>query len=205
VRAPAWRTVIVGLALSSTGCSFLFVRRTPPHVERLPPSEPVACTSGVAAPVLDTVFGAYEAFRTGYALSQKDADYRGEVLSRDTDIGIGVALTMLLATSAIYGYSTTGTCADAKERHALSRERFQDEQAGGGPVAPRRRKRRPHVVMPAVGVPNVPFGAAAGTAPAPSAAPGPEPSTPPPAAAPAPSTPPPASAAPSSAVPPVPF
>jgi hypothetical protein len=218
VNTLAWRALIVGLALSSTGCSFLFVRPTPANVHRLPPSEPVACTSGVAAPVLDTVFGTYEVFRTVYALSRTDGDYRGQVLSRDVDVGSGVALTVLLASSAIYGYATTSKCADAKERHALARARFQREPAGGGAGVPRRRKRPPHARMPAAGAPDVPFGAAGPAAPAPSAAPGPDPDTPPPAAtpppnpapsasAPAPPTtePAPGSTVPSGALSPIPF
>ena len=124
------RGLIRGLALSSLmvfgcgGCSYIFVSGKPSNAESLPPSEPVECTSSKVAPVLDTVFAGLEVVRTGYALSQTEADYRGQQLSRGADIGFGAAFVALFASSAIYGYLKTGSCADAKEQQRQVRQRF---------------------------------------------------------------------------------
>jgi hypothetical protein len=84
----------------------------------------VECTTSKVAPVLDTVFAGLEVARTGYALSQTEADYQGQPLSRGADIGLGAAFVALFASSAIYGYLKTGSCADAKEQQERARQRF---------------------------------------------------------------------------------
>jgi hypothetical protein len=82
-----WARVLV-LALGCSSCSYIFVSGKPANVEALPPSEPVECTTSKAAPVLDTVFGALEVARTGYALSLHDSDYSGQQLTRGAERNI---------------------------------------------------------------------------------------------------------------------
>jgi hypothetical protein len=104
-------------ASCSFGCSLLFVTSPPATVEKLPPSEPVQCTSSKAAPVIDTLIAGYQVFRTGYALSRSNSDYKGAPIDRNADIGIGVGLAALFIASSIYGYSVTSECAEAKDNH----------------------------------------------------------------------------------------
>jgi hypothetical protein len=106
------------LTPSLSGCSLLFVDTAPPNHAQL---EHFDCTSGKAAPIIDTIVGAYQVVRTGYALSAEESDYDGYPLSRGADIGFGVGLTALFLGSAIYGYSETGACADAEAALAARR------------------------------------------------------------------------------------
>ena len=96
------------------GCSWFFVKAPP---AQRAPAQPVACTSGKAAPVIDSVVAALQVVRVGYAIGQSDADYKNFPISRNVDIGLGVGLTALFAASAAYGFSATSTCA-AVERVA---------------------------------------------------------------------------------------
>jgi hypothetical protein len=99
------------------GCSFIFVDTPPARYAEAPPSpsEPIKCTSSVAAPVVDTVLGAFEVVRTGFALSASDSTYTNYPISRSADIGFGMAFASLFAASAIYGYINTSRCDDLKE------------------------------------------------------------------------------------------
>jgi hypothetical protein len=110
-------------------CSFIFVKGAPASVEKLPPTERVECTSSKVAPVVDTLIAGYQVFRTGYALSRSDADYTGEPIKRNADIGFGVGLAALFAASSIYGYVVTGQCSEAKEAHERLAPRLIDEPA----------------------------------------------------------------------------
>jgi hypothetical protein len=108
-------------------CSLIFVQGPPSSVERLPPSESVECTSGKAAPIIDTLVAGYQVFRTSYALSHSEADYNGAPISRSADIGMGVGFTALFAASALYGYGVTSECSEAKERHRRLQRKFDSE------------------------------------------------------------------------------
>lgn len=98
-------------------CSFIFVKAPPAAVEKLPISEPVSCTTSKVAPIIDTLLGGYQVFRTGYALSRNEADYAGAPIGRNADIGFGVGLATLYFASSVYGYVVTGQCSEAKEVH----------------------------------------------------------------------------------------
>ncbi len=108
------------VAINSVGCSFAFVNAAPDHAAQAPAQQPVECTSGRAAPVIDTIIGAYQLVRTGYALQADDSDYSGTGFTREADIGLGLGFMTLFTASAIYGYSLTSECAGLKERHALA-------------------------------------------------------------------------------------
>jgi len=94
-----------------------------------------------------------------------DSDYQGKPLSRGADIGFGVAFVALFASSAIYGYLTTGNCAEAKEQHERARQQYLSPP-GPPPAAP-----PPGLPQPS------PEPAAPQSSPAPAAAP---PGSPPP-------------------------
>jgi hypothetical protein len=110
-------------AIFSCGCSLLFVTSPPKHVEKLPPSEPVECTTNKLAPVIDTLVTGFQVYRTIYAAQASNGDYAGLPISRSTDIVLGSSLTALFLVSAAYGYKTTDQCIDAKAAHAAYRRR----------------------------------------------------------------------------------
>ena len=114
--------------LQGTGCSWIFVNKAP----ELPvPSEPpVACTTSVASPVIDTVSAALAA-AMGVAFiasgtmpvapcSPPDWCF-GQDMARGLTTGLAVTGGVLLASaiplaiSAGYGYSKTADCRQVKE------------------------------------------------------------------------------------------
>jgi hypothetical protein len=108
------RTIALAIAGAMTcGCSFVFVSGPPDHPEKLPPQMPLDCTTSRAAPILDGVFAGYETFRTTYALTRKESEYRDFPISRGADIGIGIGLTALFVVSMAYGFTATNDCEDA--------------------------------------------------------------------------------------------
>jgi len=72
--------------------------------------EAAGCTTNRWAPTVDVIVASLQVFRTLYALGLSDMDYQGMAINRSTDIGAGVLMTTLFATSAAYGFVTTGTC-----------------------------------------------------------------------------------------------
>jgi hypothetical protein len=90
------------------------------------------CTSSKAAPVIDTLVGAYQAVRTGYAIQSTNGDYAGQPISREADILLGVGLFTLFVGSAIYGFDSTDQCSKLQDRlevHRKNGERVEIEQA----------------------------------------------------------------------------
>lgn len=107
------RLVLLGCSsFALSGCSWIFVQGPPADYAESPR---VSCTSGQAAPVIDTVVAAFQVVRTGYAISQDESDYRDFPISRGADIGFGVGLTALFTASAIYGFSATSACRTAEQ------------------------------------------------------------------------------------------
>jgi hypothetical protein len=100
--------LVLAASVSTGGCSFLFVsgpkKVDPVHRER------AGCTTSRALPSIDAGLTGLEAVNTLIALNRTDYDYLGTGTSRGTVVGIGVALTTLLATSALYGFSTVDSC-----------------------------------------------------------------------------------------------
>lgn len=105
----------VAAAVLLQGCSFIFVDTPPTMHDGAPPPSEIRCTTSAAAPIVDTVIGAFEAVRTGFALSADESDYHSYPISRTADIAIGFGLTTLFAAAAAYGYINTSKCADMKE------------------------------------------------------------------------------------------
>lgn len=120
--------VALSLALSSTGCSFLFVT---------PPSSPEPgtistggekCTTSKVAPVLDTIFTGLEAARIVYAAAAPDSVYSDpkQPLSRGADIALGVGFAALFLGSAVYGYVNTAKCSELRKPGAATVHREAD-------------------------------------------------------------------------------
>jgi len=120
--------VLVALALlPGAGCSWIFVQKPPP--EPIPVAPPLACTTSVASPVIDTVLAA-TAFGVGVGgiVSGTRPEppctpgtwcMKGLFSGVSTGIavagGVLVATAIPLAFSAAHGYSTTAECRELKE------------------------------------------------------------------------------------------
>lgn len=120
-------TSILALALAQLGCSFIFV--TPPSSSGSSRgAKGDSCTTSKAAPIIDTVIGGYQIFRTGSAFVASDEVYKDAPISRHVDITAGLALTTLFVTSAIYGYSKTSQCKASRQGYRYSTEEPEDEE-----------------------------------------------------------------------------
>jgi hypothetical protein len=106
-------SICVLFGLLSTGCSFLFVQAPPANARKLPPSEPLVCTTSKAAPTIDALVTGFQVIRTVYAMNADNGDYSGFPISRTADIVLGAALTTTFLVSSMYVYATTGECVDA--------------------------------------------------------------------------------------------
>jgi len=126
-------SLTLGFSLLGSGCSFVFVKTaSDPQVTEIESRETVPqqaaapqleCTTGKAAPVVDTIIATLEAVRTVVALQAHNGDYAGAPINRSTDIGFGVGLTALFAVSAIYGFDRTNQCSELKTRLILRENR----------------------------------------------------------------------------------
>jgi hypothetical protein len=180
------------------GCSYAFVNGPPDNYQQSPVFD---CTTSKVAPVLDTLGAGYQIVRAGVAVAADENDYADYPISRGADIALGIGFATLLTASAIYGYSETLSCQDAKAERAAPPPALErgpmpmtyapvtgcsvDTQCKGNRVCEAGRCVDP---PPRLVVPPPP------AAPAPSASAPPETNPPPPAVA----TPPPAAPAPSS-------
>lgn len=102
-RGLAQVLFFVAFALTSSGCSLVFV--TPPS----PPSRR-DCTTSRLAPVLDSVLAGYQTVRTVHAIAAPDDLYERLGVPREADIAAGASLTALFLGSAVYGYVNTAAC-----------------------------------------------------------------------------------------------
>ena len=142
--------LLVSMTSALPGCSFLFVSPPPSNTGGLASEEPVKCTKGKAAPVIDTVVAGLEAARVAFALGASDSSYDSAPFSRTTDIGLGVGLVALFVTSATYGYVVTGKCVErnggaryvrshSSYYHDRDEQEFREERARLPPPAVRPR------------------------------------------------------------------
>ena len=134
LRETSLPAVLAALfALSSTGCSLLFVNERPsPRPGSLAPAA-AKCTSSQVAPVLDTIFTGLEATRTVYAASADDSVYKNpnQPLSRGTDVALGLGFTALFLGSSLYGYVATRNCRKYEENSDdTSEHEWESEPAG---------------------------------------------------------------------------
>lgn len=130
------RLLLMGGAWPLVGCSLLFTTKPPRNIETLPPSAPVECTTSKAAPVIDTVVAGLQVIRTAVAASADDSDYEDAPISREADIGFGLAFAALFTASAAYGYTVTGQCRQAKNRMLEEPQGQPFQPAPARPPAP---------------------------------------------------------------------
>lgn len=109
----------------SSGCSFLFVKSPPANAEKLPPTEPVDCTTSQVAPAIDALIAGFQVVRTGYAVSQSESDYVGAPIKRSADIALGAGLTVVFVAAAAYGFAATGECSDVRDAQARRRRKLK--------------------------------------------------------------------------------
>jgi hypothetical protein len=106
------------LALPTGGCSWIGVTRAPQRP--VPATPPVQCTSGVAAPVGDTIIGVL-AIAAGAVLAVAGASpiCLGAPCPADTGLvlaGVGImALGVTAGVSAVFGYGWTAECRELEE------------------------------------------------------------------------------------------
>ena len=103
--------VLLGLA-AGPGCSYVFVEGAPPESAK---AIQVDCTTNFWAPIVDTLVASIQTVRVFGAASASDADYRGALLSRDWNLGIGASALAVFGTSAIFGYLRVSECRAAKD------------------------------------------------------------------------------------------
>jgi hypothetical protein len=98
------------LAIPSGGCSWIGITRPPSRpIDATPP---VQCTTGVAAPVGDTIIGVLTA-ATGVAVVAFSAIFAD---SEYIWAGVGgIALGATALASSIYGYNWTSECRELEE------------------------------------------------------------------------------------------
>jgi hypothetical protein len=117
MRLSRW--IAFTLLLSTTGCSFLFVKPTKEP-------KPRECTSSRAAPIVDTLVGTYELVGAAVAAQSRDEDYEGEIRTRQSDLLFGATLGALFMSSAIYGFVHTADCSNVKSEKRRKRSRNRD-------------------------------------------------------------------------------
>jgi len=94
-------TLVLAAMLSLPACSFLFV--TPPREQYGPRHG--NCTSSLAAPGVDFLFGALNGLAAVYVATQDEVRYRYQL------VGVGATVGALWLSSAIYGIHNTQQCA----------------------------------------------------------------------------------------------
>lgn len=130
MQASTLKGAILALCVCLSGCSLLFVKAVPPKTERARPHH-VECTSGKAAPVLDTVLGTLEGIGTVVAVGRSDDDYADAAYDRSTAVALGLVFTTMWVTSAAYGYTMTSRCARLTDRQ----EKYQEVDSWHEPTS----------------------------------------------------------------------
>lgn len=115
------------LSVVVSGCSFLFTTAPPEHVTAYTTLD---CTTSRAAPVIDSLLGALNGVGT---IAENNAGAPTGVVVGD------IALTVLLVSSAIYGYSVVSDCQRARSEHdtLIEQEMMRSRQT------PQQRQRPP--------------------------------------------------------------
>jgi hypothetical protein len=107
MRRPAVRlALLLTISGSWSGCSWLFVKPLPDRYER---GDSADCTDSVTAPVIDTLFTLTNVGSAVYVAGQDNVTNKGAAVTA------GLAVGALWLSSAIYGYSHTSECREAKD------------------------------------------------------------------------------------------
>jgi len=105
--------VLICAQVSGGGCSFVFVEVPPPPERRV---GIVKCTTSSAAPVIDLVLVALQAFGFLRAATGEEVQYRNDTgLSREAGIWLSLGFGTLYASSAIYGFNRISECREVKD------------------------------------------------------------------------------------------
>ncbi len=132
------RLTATALAISITGCSFVFVDGPPKNHSQRPSFD---CSSSHAVPVLDAVFAALEIANFALAAYDTDQDwndtYKNQApFSRKTGLAIYGVLAALGASGSYYGFDRTTACREAKAELAARQARQPAPVVPGWPPPP---------------------------------------------------------------------
>jgi hypothetical protein len=111
------RLLAAALAISVTGCSFVFVDGPPREHAKMPTFD---CSTSTVVPILDSLFGGLELANFIYTATRTQQDwndiYKGqEPFSRHEGLAIYGALTAVSGLAAWYGFSRVSQCREAKQ------------------------------------------------------------------------------------------
>jgi hypothetical protein len=109
------RISVLLLGLCGSACSLTFVTPPPYRHDQPEPRPRAECTTSLAAPIADGLIAGFETVRTIYAVASSDEDYQNAPIGRDTDAALGLLLTGVFTTSAIYGGVVTSRCSRLKQ------------------------------------------------------------------------------------------
>lgn len=126
IRALILCSLQVPVLITLTGCSFLFVTAPDKELSRRPIDQD--CTTTKAAPIIDTVFASLLliGFSGRLAADAYFADNADE--SAGAAFFVDLASLGILTGSSIYGYATTASCSDIKERFRVAQARKAGER-----------------------------------------------------------------------------
>ncbi len=117
VRLRAIAAAVGLVFLPTLGCSWLSVTKAPEGPIEAP--FPIACTSDVTAPVVDTVLaGLLAVGGTAYVVAGSRSEGNLNDLANGPVVAVGIGVLVLavpFGISAIHGYSTTADCRHLKE------------------------------------------------------------------------------------------
>ena len=110
------RLLAAALAISVTGCSFVFVDGPPKRHAQMTTFD---CSTSRAVPVLDSLFTALQLVNLGIAVKDTNQDWNdiyknSPPFSRKTGGIVYAVLAAVGAGGAYYGFSRTTACRDAK-------------------------------------------------------------------------------------------
>jgi hypothetical protein len=106
----------MGLGLATSGCSFIFSRGPDVAPTRTSQGRPGTCSGSVVAPVFDTVFTASYLVGGISALRLPEGGSGGSSTVRSAVLATNFGFAGLHLLSAIYGYSASASCREAKAR-----------------------------------------------------------------------------------------
>jgi hypothetical protein len=122
-RRALWMCLALACATPALGgCSFMLSSGPPSHTDLSAADEPIKCSSSKLPPIVDTLLGVGELGRIALAAATNEREYRDSPISKEADILLGVAFASLFIASAVYGYTVTGNCDEAKLRWVQSRD-----------------------------------------------------------------------------------
>lgn len=167
------RLLAAALAISVTGCSFVFVDGPPREHAKLPSFD---CSTSRAVPILDSLFGALQLANFVYTATRTQQDwddiYKGSApFSRHEGLAIYGVLAAVAGLSAYYGFSRVEQCREAKEELLVRTSNQATPTPGWPPPAPPVPPMQP--AAPPVEQPTAPTPPPSDPAPAPAGDPAP--------------------------------